>query len=97
MNIKPLNDHIVILPEEESNISAGGIVIATSEKAESVKGKVIAVGPGKINGKGERQPLGIESGDTVIFVKGTGNEVELENTKYVFLLAEHIIAIEKEK
>lgn len=90
-----MNDHIVIIPEEIDNVSAGGIVIATTEKAEPVKGTVIAVGPGKLNSKGDRKPLGIEVGDKIIFVKGTGNEMELEGTKYVFLLAEHIIALEK--
>lgn len=95
MNIKPMNDHVVIIPDEDTNISAGGIVIATTEKATPVKGEVIAVGPGKLNSKGIRKPLGIEPGDKIIFVKGTGNEIELEGTKYVFLLAEHIIALEK--
>ena len=94
MNFKPLSNHVVIEPTEEETKTKSGIVLPdTAEKEKPIRGKIIAVGPGKFNDKGERNPIAVKVGDTVLFKKYGPDEVEIENKKYLFGDEDDILAI----
>lgn len=93
-NIKPLSDHIILEPIEEEITTQSGIILPdTAEKEKPQKGKVIAVGPGKKNDKGERIPLEIKVGDIVLFHKYGPNEIKIDNKDYLVAREDDIIAI----
>ncbi|MEK7608669.1 MAG: co-chaperone GroES [Patescibacteria group bacterium] len=84
MNFKPLSNHLLIEPLEEQKTTKSGIVIPdTAEKERPTRGKIIAVGPGKTNEKGERAPLAVKIGDVVLFKKYGPDEIELDGKKYL--------------
>lgn len=94
MNFKPLSNHVFIEPLEEEQRTQSGIVIPdTAEKEKPIKGKVIAVGPGKLNEKGERQPMAVKVGDVILFKKYGPDEIEIDNKKYLVGDEEDILAI----
>lgn len=79
---------------EEDRTTKSGIVLPdTAEKEKPVKGKVLAVGPGKFNDKGERIPMSVKVGDTVLFKKYGPDEIETEGKKYLVGDEEDILAI----
>jgi chaperonin GroES len=94
MNIKPLSNHVFIEPLEEETTTKSGIVLPdTADKGRPVKGKIIAVGPGKLDDKGERIPMSIKVGDTVLFKKYGPDEFELEDKEYLVGDEDDILAI----
>ncbi len=79
---------------EEEKVTKSGIVLPeTAEKEKPVRGKVVAVGPGKLNEKGERVPMGVKVGDVVLFKKYGPDEIELEGKKYLVGDEDDILAI----
>ncbi len=94
MNFKPLSNHVFIEPIEEEKKSKSGIVLPeTAEKEKPVKGKILAVGPGKLSEKGERTPMSVKIGDVVLFKKYGPDEVELDGKKYLVGDEDDILAI----
>lgn len=94
MNIKPLSNHIFLEAIEEEKITKSGIVLPeTAEKEKPMKGKVVAVGPGKFNEKGERIPMSVKVDDVVLFKKYGPDEIEIEDKKYLVGEEEDILAI----
>lgn len=94
MNFKPLSNHIFLEPIEEDKTTESGIVLPdTVEKEKPIKGKVIAVGPGKLNEKGERVPMSVKVGDTVLFKKYGPDEIEINHKKYLVGDEEDVLAI----
>ena len=94
MNFKPLSDHLFIEPIEESKTTKSGIVLPdTAEKEKPIKGKVIAVGEGKLNEKGERNLMSVKVGDVVLFKKYGPDEIEIEGKKYLVGEENDILAI----
>ena len=94
MNLKPLSSHLFIEPIEEEKATKSGIVLPeTAEKEKPIKGEVIAVGPGKLNEKGERIPMSVKVGDIVLFKKYGPDEIEIEDKKYLVGEEEDILAI----
>jgi chaperonin GroES len=94
MNFKPLSNHLFLEPLEEEKTTKSGIVLPdTAEKEKPMQGKVIAVGPGKLNDKGERVPMSVKVGDTVLFKKYGPDEVELNGKKYLVGDEDDILAI----
>ena len=80
MKFKPLSNHVFLEPLEEEKTTKSGIVIPdTAEKERPIKGKVLAVGPGKLNEKGERVPMSVKVGDTVLFKKYGPDEIEIDD------------------
>jgi chaperonin GroES len=90
--IKPLEDRIVVTVEESEQTTASGIVIPDTAKEKPQEGTVIAVGPGRFE-NGERLPLDIAEGDTVIFSKYGGTEVRYGATDYLILSARDVLAV----
>ena len=91
MNIRPLNDNIVVEYVEESTKIPGGIIIPDTAKEAPKQATVLAIGNGKRNKKGERQE--VEVGNIVIFSQYSGNEITVNNKKYRILKEEDIIGI----
>ncbi len=94
MKFKPLSNHVFIEPLEEEKTTKSGIVLPDSaEKEKPIKGKVLAVGPGKRNDKGELVPVSVKVGDVVLFKKYGPDEIEIDDKKYLVGDEEDILAI----
>lgn len=93
-NIKPLSDHIFIEPVEEEKTTESGIVIPdTADKERPMKGKVLAVGPGKRNEKGEVIPVSVSVGDFILFKKYGPDEIEIDGKSYLVGREDDVLAI----
>ncbi|MEK7549189.1 MAG: co-chaperone GroES [Patescibacteria group bacterium] len=94
MNIKPLSNNLFIESIEEEKTTKSGILLPeTAEKEKPIKGKIIAVGSGKINEKGERIPMSVKIGNIVLFKKYGPDEIEIEGKKYLVGNEDDILAI----
>mgnify|MGYP002766369695 FL=1 len=93
MSIKPLMDRIVIKVIEDTEQTSGGIFIPDSAKEKPQKGEVVAVGLGKMNDKGEREPLDVEVGQKVLYAKYAGTDVKMDGTEYKILSIKDALAI----
>lgn len=94
MKIKPLSNHILIEPIKEEQKSKAGILIPdTAEKERPEQGKVIAVGPGKKDKKGNFIPLEIKVGSTVLFTEYAPTKIKVDNKEYLIAKDEDILAI----
>ena len=92
VNIKPLEDRIVVTVLETEQTTASGIVIPDTAKEKPQEGTVLAVGPGRFE-NGQRLPLDIKEGDTVIFSKYGGTEVKFGADEYLILSARDVLAV----
>ena len=92
VNIKPLEDRIVVTVLESEQTTASGIVIPDTAKEKPQEGTVLAVGPGRFE-NGQRLPLDISEGDTVIFSKYGGTEVKYGADEYLILSARDVLAV----
>jgi len=94
LNIRPLEDRVVVEPAEAEEKTAGGIVLPQAAREKPLQGKVIAVGPGKLIEKtGERGRMSLKTGDIVLYGRYTGTEVELNGEDYVILRESDILAV----
>ena len=94
MNLKPLDDRIVVKPNEAETQTASGLVIPDTAKEKPQQGTVLAVGPGKrAESTGELIPLGISVGDTVLYSKYGGTEVNVGGDDLLVLNARDVLAI----
>ena len=91
--LKPLQDRIVIKVIEDTEQTSGGIFIPDSAKEKPQKGEVVAVGLGKLNDKGEREPLDVEVGQTILYAKYSGTDVKMDGTEYKILSVKDALAI----
>ena len=91
-NLKPLEDRIVVQPSEEEETTTSGIVIPDTAKEKPQEGSVVAVGPGRFE-DGQRVPLDVAVGDTVIYSKYGGTEVKVEGEEYLILSARDVLAV----
>ncbi len=92
INIRPLDDRIVVEPMQAEETTAGGIVLPDAAREKQQRGKVVAVGPGKMLDSGERGDLAVTIGDEVIFGKYGGTEVEVDGTDIKILRESDILA-----
>ncbi|MFT4009549.1 MAG: co-chaperone GroES [Nocardioidaceae bacterium] len=94
VNIKPLEDRILVKPLDAEQTTASGLVIPDTAKEKPQEGEVIAVGPGRWNEDGdERIPLDISVGDKVIYSKYGGTEVKYSGEEYLVLSARDVLAV----
>jgi len=93
ISIKPLGNRLVVQPIEQEEITAGGIVLPETAKEKPQKGTVLAVGPGDRNDKGDRMPLDVTVGDTVLFAKYSGTEIKYDGKKLLILRESDVLAI----
>jgi chaperonin GroES len=92
MALKPLDDRVVVEPMSAEEKTAGGIVLPDAAQEKSQRGKVLAVGPGRMLDGGKRCPIGVEVGDEVLFGKYGGTEVEVEGKDLKILRESDILA-----
>lgn len=93
MKLAPLDDRVVIKQSEAEEKSSGGIILPDAAKEKPQRGKIIAVGPGKILDNGKRGEMNVKKGDEVIYAKYIGNEVEIDGEKYVILHEGDILGV----
>ncbi len=91
--LKPLADRIVIKVIEDTEQTSGGIFIPDSAKEKPQKGEVVAVGAGKINEKGEREPMDVKVGDTILYAKYAGTDIKIDGVEYKILSVKDALAI----
>ena len=96
VSIKPLEDRIVISQLEAEQTTASGLVIPDTAKEKPQEGKVVAVGPGRVDDNGNRVPLDVAEGDVVLYSKYGGTEVKVGGQEFLVLSARDVLAkIEK--
>ena len=88
IKIKPLADRVVIEPIPVEEKTASGIIIPDASKEKPLKGKVVAVGPGKVD-----EPMTVKSGDTVLYGQYSGTEVKLDGTNYLIMREADVFGI----
>jgi len=93
MNLKPLQDRILVLRMEEETTTKGGIIIPDTAKEKPAEGKVVSVGNGKIGDDGKRIPLEVKKGDRVLFGKYSGTEVKIEGEEYLIMSEGDVLGI----
>ncbi|MDU9049720.1 MAG: co-chaperone GroES [Candidatus Electrothrix sp. Rat3] len=93
MNIRPLNDRILVKRLEEETQTAGGIIIPDSAKEKPAEGEIIAVGPGKMNDAGQRTAMDVKAGDRVLFSKYGGTDVKFDGQDYLIMREDDILGV----
>ncbi|MGH3752688.1 MAG: co-chaperone GroES [Pseudonocardiaceae bacterium] len=93
VNIKPLEDKIVVQASEAETMTASGIVIPDTAKEKPQEGKVLAVGPGRVNDSGTRIPVDVKVGDVVLYSKYGGTEIKHNGEEYLILSARDVLAV----
>lgn len=91
--LKPLGDRIVIKVIEDTEQTSGGIFIPDSAKEKPQKGEVVAVGQGKMNERGEREPMDVKVGDTVLYAKYAGTDIKMDGVEYKILSVKDALAV----
>ncbi len=92
MSIKPLEDRVVVEPLEAEEKTAGGILLPDTAKQKPQRGKIIAVGPGKVRESGERTALAVKVGDEILYGKYSGSDVEVNAKELKILRESEILA-----
>jgi len=93
MSVKPLEDRVLVRPLEAEEKTASGIYLPESAKEKPMQGTVVAMGPGKLLDNGERVSPSIKSGDTVVYSKYAGTEVEIKNETHLIIRESELLGI----
>ena len=93
MNIRPLQDRIVVKRVQEEEKTRGGIIIPDAAKEKPVEAEVVAAGPGKVLNDGKVHPLEIKVGDRVLFGKYSGTEIKIDGIEHLILREEEVLGI----
>ena len=91
--IRPLDDRILIRPTEADERTSSGIFLPEGAKEKPMTAKVIAVGPGKLNDDGSRTPISVKKGDTVLYGKYAGTEVEIDDAQQVIIRESELLGV----
>ncbi len=92
IRVRPLDDRVVVEPLEAEDKTTGGILLPDTAKQKPQRGRVLAVGPGKLRDSGERAVLSVARGDEVIYGKYSGNDVEVDGKEVKILRETDILA-----
>jgi chaperonin GroES len=93
MKLKPLQDRVIVKQSDTEEKTKSGILLPDSAKEKPTKGKVIAVGPGKLDDNGKPMEIGLRVGETVYYGKYSGTDVEVDGTKYVILRESDVLGV----
>ena len=93
MKLRPLADRVIVKQSDAEEKTKSGIVLPDSAKEKPTKGKVISVGPGKLDDKGKPMEIGVRTGDTVYYGKYSGTEIEVNTEKFVILRESDILGV----
>lgn len=92
-NIFPVNDRVIVLREDEGQKSDGGIIIPDTAKEKPQRGKVVAVGAGKMDKDGKRIPLEVKAGDRILFGKYAGTEIKIDDVEHLIMHEDDILSV----
>tara|TARA_B100000686_G_scaffold95567_2_gene102118 strand:- start:753 stop:1040 length:288 start_codon:yes stop_codon:yes gene_type:complete len=92
MELQPLGDRLIVEATEEEEVTASGIVLPDTAKEKPQRGRVLSVGPGALNDKGERVALDVVAGDEIIYSKYGGTDIKLEGDEYLILRESDVLA-----
>lgn len=93
LKIRPLDDRLVVLPDNPEEVTSGGIVLPDTAREKPQRGKVMATGPGKLLDSGQRGEMSVKKGDVVWYGKYSGTEVDVNGEKYVVIRENDILAV----
>ena len=93
MSVKPLEDRVLIKPSEAESKTASGIYLPESAQEKPVQGTVVAMGPGKLLDNGERVAPSIKEGDTVVYSKYSGTEVEIKDESHLIMRESDLLGL----
>jgi len=93
MAVKPLDDRVLVKQSDAEETTAGGIVLPDTAKEKPQRGKVVAVGPGKLLDSGSRGEMSLKKGDDVFYGKYAGTEIKIDGEEYVILRETDVLAI----
>lgn len=93
MSVKPLEDRVVIKPVEQEAKTKSGIYLPESSKERPIKGTIVAVGPGKMLENGKRSAPSVKKGDTVLYGKYAGTEIEIKDAKHLILRESELLGV----
>ncbi len=93
MAVKPLEDRVLIKPMEAETKTASGLYIPETAKEKPIRGEVVAAGPGKRLDNGQRGTMSVKIGDTVVFGKYAGTEVEIKGTKHLIMRENELLGV----
>ena len=93
MKLRPLQDRVIVKQSEAEEKTKSGIVLPDAAKEKPTKGKVIAVGPGKLDDNGKAMEIGLRVGETVYYGKYSGTDVEIDGEKLVILREQDILGV----
>jgi chaperonin GroES len=93
MNVKPLADRVIVEPLEAAEKTAGGLYIPDNAKEKPQKGRIVAAGPGKLSDAGSLMKMEVKAGDTILYGKYSGTEVQIEGKEYLIMRESDILAV----
>ena len=93
MNVRPLRDRILVQRLDEGEQRVGGIIIPDTAKEKPMQGKVVAVGSGRVNDKGQVFPLDVKAGDTILFGKYAGTEIKIDGQEYLIVREDEVLGV----
>jgi chaperonin GroES len=93
MKVRPLHDRLIIQRLEEGEQKIGGIIVPDTAKEKPQRGKVFAVGQGKVKEDGSRQPPDVKDGDTILFGKYSGQEIKIDGEDYLIMREDEVLAV----
>ena len=93
IQLKPLGSRLVVEPLEQEEKTTGGIFLPETAKEKPQKGTVISIGPGDRDESGDRLPMDVTNGDTVLFNKYSGTEIKIDDKKLLILKESDVLAI----
>lgn len=91
--VRPIDDRVLVKPSEAESKTASGIYLPEGAKEKPMTGTVLAVGPGKLTDEGKRTPVSVKKGDTVIFGKYAGTEVDIDGEKHMILRESELLGV----
>jgi chaperonin GroES len=93
MAVKPLEDRVLVKPIEKESKTESGIYLPESAKEKPMQGTVVAVGPGKLLDNGERVKPAVKKGDTVVYGKYAGTEIEIKNVQHLIVRESELLGV----
>ncbi|MFZ4767920.1 MAG: co-chaperone GroES [Roseimicrobium sp.] len=91
--VRPLDDRIIVLPDPAEEKTKSGIFLPEGAKEKPLTGKIVAAGPGKLSDKGVRTPLSVKVGDTVLYGKYSGTEIEIDGDKVLIVRENELLGV----
>jgi chaperonin GroES len=93
MKIKPLHDQVLLVRQEGEQKTAGGIIIPDTAKEKPLEGRLVAVGPGRMDREGKRIPMEVKPGDRILFGRYAGTEIKIDGVEHLMMKADDILGV----